>query len=232
VERTAGPVVVENSVFFLRLVQRTVHLLTVHSAAGRLYEVDTRLRPSGKGGLLAQSMAGFEQYERTDAWTWEHQALLRARAVAGPAALRGRFEALRIDLLRHAVRRDTLREEVRNMRERMRAELSNASAGNFDLKQDRGGIADIEFLAHYWTLDGAARYAELVAYPDVIRQLESLASIDLVPQATVDVLTGAYRSYRQRIHHLSLEQGGSVVPEAEFATERATVRSIWQATMD
>ena len=226
-----GPAVVENSVFFLRLVQRVVHLLTMHSAAGRLYEVDTRLRPSGKGGLLAQSIAGFEQYQHGEAWTWEHQALLRARAVAGPPVLRAQFEALRVELLRHAVRRDTLREEVRGMRERMRVELSRSRVGDFDLKQDRGGIADIEFLAQYWTLDGSARYAELVTYPDLIRQLEGLASIDLVPQSTVDQLTGAYRAYRQRIHHLSLEQGGAVVPAAEFATERAAVSAVWHATM-
>jgi glutamate-ammonia-ligase adenylyltransferase len=231
VERTTGPAVVENSVFFLRLVQRLVHLLTVHSAAGRLYEVDTRLRPSGKGGLLAQGIAGFEQYQRCDAWTWEHQALLRARAVAGPRALRDRFEALRVELLQHAVRRDSLREEVRAMRVRMRDELSRTSAGSVDLKQDPGGITDIEFLAQYWTLKWSDRYAELVMFPDVIRQLESLASVDLVPQATVDVLTAAYRAYRQRIHHLSLEDGGSVVSGTEFADQRAQVGAIWQATM-
>ena len=232
VERTNGPVAVENSVFFLRLVQRTVHLLTVHSAAGRLYEVDTRLRPSGKGGLLAQSIAGFEQYQRADAWTWEHQALLRARAVAGPPVLRERFATVRVDLLRSAVRRDTLRAEVRAMRERMRAELVRTSDREFDLKQDHGGIADIEFLAQYWTLKWSERFAELVMFPDVIRQLESLASGDLVPQATVDVLTGAYRAYRQRIHHLSLESGGSLVPSTEFTAERAAVSGIWQATVE
>jgi [glutamine synthetase] adenylyltransferase / [glutamine synthetase]-adenylyl-L-tyrosine phosphorylase len=231
-ERTSGPVVVENSVFFLRLVQRMVHLLTMHSAAGRLYEVDTRLRPSGKGGLLAQSIAGFGQYQRADAWTWEHQALLRARAVAGPPALRERFETLRVELLRSAIRRDTLRADVREMRGRMRAELSKGSETGFDLKQDPGGIADIEFLAQYWTLSWSERYPELVTFPDVIRQLESLASVDLVPQATVDVLTGAYRAYRQRVHHLSLESGGGVVPAGEFAAERAAVSEIWRTAME
>jgi len=226
-QRTDGPKVVENGVFFLRLVQRLVHVLTVHSAAGRLYEVDTRLRPSGKGGLLVQGLAGFGEYQRREAWTWEHQALLRARVVAGQPALRERFEALRRDLLRYAVRRDTLREDVRGMRERMRAELSRAGPGEFDLKQDAGGITDIEFLAQYWTLLWAERYPDLVTYSDNIRQLESLASADLVPQATVDVLTGAYRAYRQRLHHLSLEAAGNVVPAAEFAAERAAVTAVW-----
>jgi glutamate-ammonia-ligase adenylyltransferase len=232
IQRTDGPKVVENSVFFLRLVQRLVHVLTVHSAAGRLYEVDTRLRPSGKGGLLVQSLEGFDAYQRQEAWTWEHQALLRARAVAGRPELCERFEALRRELLRHAVRRDTLREDVRSMRERMRAELARAAPGQFDLKRDAGGITDIEFLAQYWTLLWAERHAELVTYSDNIRQLESLASIDLVPQATVDVLTGAYRAYRQRLHHLALEGAGNAVPESEFAAERAAVTAIWNAAFE
>jgi glutamate-ammonia-ligase adenylyltransferase len=229
VQRTAGPKAVDNGVFFMRLVQRLVHLLTVHSAAGRLYEVDTRLRPSGKGGLLVQGLAGFGEYQRSEAWTWEHQALLRARVVAGSLALRERFESLRRDLLRYAVRRDTLRADVRAMRERMRTELAHAGADQFDLKRDAGGITDIEFLAQYWTLLWAERYPELVTYSDNIRQLESLASADLVPQATVDVLTGAYRNYRQRLHHLSLEAEASLVPATGFTTERAAVTAIWEA---
>jgi glutamate-ammonia-ligase adenylyltransferase len=232
VQHTGGPQVVENSVFYLRLVQRVVHLLTVHSAAGRLYEVDTRLRPSGKGGLLAQGIDGFAAYQRGEAWTWEHQALLRSRAVAGTTpALRARYETLRCDLLRAVVRRDTLREDVRAMRERMRSELSKSKQGEFDLKQDPGGITDIEFLAQYWALRWADRYPELVTYSDNIRQLESLASIDLVPQSTVDVLTGAYRAYRQRLHHLSLDGESSIAPAAEFAAVRAEVTAIWRRAM-
>jgi glutamate-ammonia-ligase adenylyltransferase len=231
IQRTAGPQVVENGVFFLRLVQRLVHLLTVHSAAGRLYEVDTRLRPSGKGGLLVQSVEGFADYQRAEAWTWEHQALLRSRAVAGPRTLRARYESLRVDLLRTTVRRDTLRDDVRAMRERMRAELSRSKPGEFDLKQDAGGITDVEFLAQYWALLWADQRPELVTYSDNIRQLESLASIGLVPQDTVDVLTGAYRAYRQRLHHLSLEGERSVAPAAEFEGIRAAVSRIWHETM-
>jgi glutamate-ammonia-ligase adenylyltransferase len=231
VQRTAGPQAVDNGVFYLRFVQRLVHLLTVHSAGGRLYEVDTRLRPSGKGGLLVQSIEGFAAYQREEAWTWEHQALLRSRAVAGTPALRERYEVLRVELLRATVRRATLREDVRAMRERMRAELSHSKPGEFDLKQDAGGITDVEFLAQYWSLLWAGRHAELVMYSDNIRQLESLASIGLVPQATVDVLTGAYRTYRQRLHHLSLEGGGNVAPADEFVAPRAAVSAVWRETM-
>ena len=136
VQETSGPKVIDNAVFFLRLGQKAVHFLTVHTAFGRLYEVDMRLRPSGKGGLLMTNIDAFVDYQRKEAWTWEHQALLHSRAVAGSATLRAAFEAARVELLRGSVRRATLREEVRQMRERMRRELSRAAAGEFDLKQD------------------------------------------------------------------------------------------------
>ena len=128
-QRTTGPQPIENSVFFQRLGQRLVHLLTVHTSSGRLYEVDTRLRPGGNRGLLVQSLAAFRDYEFEEAWTWEHQSLLRARAIAGTEALCAQFESARIEVLRNAVKREGLRGEVRKMRERMRENLSKAKAG-------------------------------------------------------------------------------------------------------
>ncbi len=225
---------VDNQVFFVRFAQRALHLLTMHSAAGRLYEVDVRLRPSGKGGMLITRIGAFVEYQEKEAWTWEHQALLHARAVAGDAALRAQFEAVRLEILKSHVRRDTLRAEVRDMRLRMRKELSRAKpgSGDFDIKQDAGGTADIEFLAQYWALLHAGTHPPVVMFADTIRQLESVASADLVPQATVDVLVDAYRKYRERAHHLSLEQAEPIVPAAEFAATRATVTAIWNATME
>jgi len=122
---------------------------------------------------------------------------------------------------------------VRDMRLRMRKELSRArpGSGKFDIKQDPGGTADIEFLAQYWALLHAATHPPVIHYADTIRQLESVASADLVPQATVDVLTDAYRKYRERSHHLSLESAEPVVPGEEFRETRAAVTTIWNATM-
>jgi len=207
-----------------------VHILTVHSAAGRLYEVDVRLRPSGKGGMLITRIEAFEEYQRQEAWTWEHQALLHARAVAGSTPLRAEFEAVRSRVLTEAVRRDSLREEVRSMRERMRRELSKAREGEFDLKQGAGGIADIEFLAQYWTLREAAKQPIVLMFSDTIRQLETLASGDLVPQHTVDQLTSAYRAYRARSHHRSLREEGIVIADSEFVAEREGVCRIGAET--
>lgn len=228
---TSGARPIENPLFFVRLAQRLVHLLTMHSAAGRLYEVDVRLRPSGKGGLLVTQIDAFTEYQRSEAWTWEHQALLHARAVAGAPALCAEFERARLEVLRYAVRRDSLRDEVRSMRERMRRELSKAGNGRLDLKQDAGGIADIEFLAQYWALKWARDYPPVAMFSDTIRQLESVASADLVPQATVDVLTAAYRAYRTRMHHLSLAGEAGSIPADEFAAERAAVTAIWDEVM-
>jgi glutamate-ammonia-ligase adenylyltransferase len=231
-QETGSPVPVDNQIFFLRFAQRLIHLLTMHSVAGRLYEVDVRLRPSGKGGMLVTSIDAFRRYQFEEAWTWEHQALLHARAVAGDQKLMEQVEAVRIDVLQNAVRRDDLRAQVAQMRERMRRELSAAKAGQFDLKQDRGGVADIEFLAQYWALRWARQYPPLVHYSDTIRQLESVASADLVPQHTVDVLVRTYQLYRQTAHRRSLEGQEGVVENMQFQAERAEVASIWREAME
>jgi glutamate-ammonia-ligase adenylyltransferase len=203
----------------------------MHSGAGRLYEVDMRLRPSGKGGMLMTSIEAFAEYQRREAWTWEHQALLHARSVAGAAALRERFEVLRLDVLAANVRRETLRADVRHMRNRMRNELSRAKAGEFDLKQDPGGIADIEFLAQYWALTWAGQYPPVALFSDTIRQLESVASADLVPQSRIDTLGSAYRDYRTCLHHRALEGKGAIIGAGEFLSQRATIVEIWDEVM-
>jgi [glutamine synthetase] adenylyltransferase / [glutamine synthetase]-adenylyl-L-tyrosine phosphorylase len=241
-QETSGPRPIDNQLFFVRLAQRIMHLLTMHSAAGRLYEVDVRLRPSGKGGLLVTSIDAFAEYQRHEAWTWEHQALLHARAVAGAARLRSDFESIRLEVLSNHVRRDTLQTEVRSMRERMRKELSKGNkpdgatppgspGGRFDIKQDAGGVADIEFLAQYWALRWAKEYPPVALFSDTIRQLESVASANLVPQSTVDVLTGAYRIFRSRTHHLSLEGAEPILPATAFVAERAAVTRVWSEAM-
>jgi len=230
-QETDGGRGLDNQVFFLRFAQRMVHLLTVHSRAGRLYEVDMRLRPSGKAGLLITSIDAFGDYQRHEAWTWEHQALLHARAVAGAPLLMQQFELLRARVLAQSVRGASLRADVRHMRNRQRRELSRAGAGEFDLKQDAGGIGDIEFLAQYWALNWARDYPPVAFYADTIRQLESVASADLVPQAQVDALTRIYRAYRTRLHHRALDGRGAVLPAGEFVSERAAVSAAWNQVM-
>ena len=231
IQQTKAARPLDNGVFFLRLGQRIVHLLTMHSAAGRLYEVDMRLRPNGKGGFLMTGIEAFERYQRQDAWTWEHQALLRARPAAGDESLCNAFAAARRRILSTAVHRDTLRGDVAEMRLRMQRELSKAGAGQFDIKQDAGGIADIEFLVQYWVLAAAHEHPDLLTYTDNIRQLEGLAAAGVVDAATAQWLTDAYIGYRTVLHHLSLEgQGERVVEAAPYASPRARVVEIWRKT--
>ncbi len=225
---TDGESPLDNSVFFARLVRRLIHKLTVTTTSGRLYEIDTRLRPSGQSGLMVTSLKSFERYQREDAWTWEHQALLRSRSVAGSPAVREQFEVLRRRVLADFVRHERLRDDVVQMRARMRAELGAGTDELFDLKQDRGGITDIEFLVQYLVLKHASGNAPLTEFPDNIRQLDALVHANLLEASAAERLADSYRDYRGRLHRLSLTGETGLVPMADVADQSAGVITIWQ----
>jgi glutamate-ammonia-ligase adenylyltransferase len=176
---------------------------------------------------MVSSLENFRHYQRHDAWIWEHQALLRSRSVAGSPTLRAAFESERRDVLVHHVDRPRLAEEVPKMRRRMRKELSKGTPDGFDLKQDPGGLADIEFLVDYWVLANAHEHAELVAYPDNVRQLEALEHAHLLEADRRQFLTDAYLALRRRIHELALAEGSRVVGDDELRALRGRVVSIW-----
>jgi glutamate-ammonia-ligase adenylyltransferase len=227
-QHTDGDKSVDNTVFFMRLAQRIIHILTMSTTTGALYEVDTRLRPNGKSGLLVTSLAGFDQYQRTEAWTWEHQALLRSRPVAGDAPLLAAFEKVRRSVLAENIHRDTLQADVVEMRQKMRTELNKGSDDLFDLKQDLGGVADIEFMVQFLVLKEACHEPDLTYWPDNIRQLEALASAKLLSDADAELLAGAYREFRSHIHRLALAGQPRLVPRNEVAELAGKVRAIWQ----
>ncbi len=228
-QQTDGEQPLDNAVFFSRLTRRIISILTMHTTSGKLYDVDIRLRPSGASGLLVSSLTALDLYERQDAWTWEHQALLRSRAVAGDPGVKAAFEKLRVRALTCYVRREKLATEVVEMRQRMRAELSKGTAELLDVKQDPGGITDIEFLVQYLVLREAHRFPDLVRWSDNIRQLEALAAHAILVPADAEQLADAYRSYRQRLHHLNLAGAPGLLPKAETAALTATVLRHWRA---
>lgn len=228
-QQTDGAQPLENSVFFGRLARRVISILTMPTPSGRLYEVDIRLRPSGRSGLLVSSLSAFERYEYEDAWTWEHQALLRSRAVAGSKAVCTAFEALRLRVLTDHVRLDTLREDVSSMRRKMREELPGAPAGQFDIKQDPGGITDLEFIVQYLVLAHAHRHPELVRWSDNIRQLEALAAHGLLEPTVAGRLADIYQAWRSRLHLLNLAGAPGCVDAGEMAAERAEVIALWDS---
>ena len=219
--------------FFLRLGQRIVHLLTMHSAAGRLYEVDMRLRPNGKGGFLMTGIEAFERYQRQDAWTWEHQALLRARPVAGDANLCAAFEAARRRILCTAVRRDTLRNDVRRCGCACSANCPRPARDNSTSSRMRAASPTSSFWCNTGCWRRRRRIPDLLTYTDNIRQLEGLAAAGVLAAATAQWLTEAYIGYRTVLHHLSLEaQGERVVEAAPYAATRARVIEIWRDTFE
>lgn len=228
-QQTDGVQSLDNTVFFARLTRRIISILTMHTTSGKLYEVDIRLRPSGQSGLLVSSLTAFDHYQQHDAWTWEHQALLRSRAVAGDAGVKAAFEQLRVRALTTYVRREKLATEVADMRQRMRDELSRGTTDLLDVKQDPGGIADIEFLVQYLVLREASRYPDLIRWSDNIRQLEALGAHAILSPADAEELANTYRTYRQRLHHLSLAGAPGLLPRAETAAQVATVVRHWQA---
>lgn len=229
--RTDGSKPLDNAVFFARLGQRIIHVLNTLTPAGVLYEVDMRLRPSGNSGLLVTSLDAFAEYQRHAAWTWEHQALVRARPVAGDAALGERFAAVRREVLGRARDPQTLQREVREMRERMRQELGQRDAARFDLKQGAGGIADIEFMVQYLVLRFAHGYPDLLVWSDNIRLLETLGAAGLLARETAAFLAEAYRIYRKRVHALTLQEQPAMVAADEFAELRARVSALWGEVM-
>lgn len=224
---TDGDKTLDNAVFFSRLVRRLVHFLTTQTSSGQLYEIDTRLRPDGKSGLLVTSIEAFERYQEENAWTWEHQALLRARAVAGSDTIAREFERIRTETLALRVHRDDLRRDVIDMRLKMRSSLNRSDNETFDLKQGNGGIGDIEFLVQYLVLREAQANPEVMVYSDNIRQLDALVAANIVDQPTGDRLQDIYRDYRLYVHRRVLDGRKALSGADRFGDERAFVADAW-----
>ena len=207
---------IDNAQFYNRLGQRVIHLLTSHTRAGRVYDIDTRLRASGSAGILVQHVEAFGDYQLGEAWTWEHQALIKARPVSGDEAIAARFRAIRTRVLARRRPGPGLQREVAEMRERMRGERHRPEPGVFDLKQDPGGIIDIEFLVQYLTLRHARRCPELVQWTDTVRLIQTLIGSAVLNEYTAHVLKHAYLIYRAAAHQLSLQEKPARVPADKF----------------
>ncbi len=209
-----GPL--DNAQFYSRLGQRIIHFLTTMTRTGKLYDIDMRLRPSGSSGILVSPMEGFEDYLIKQAWTWEHQALIKARPVSGDAGAGEEFLSIRKRIL-CIHREDTpLKDEVVAMREKMRKEHAARSFGFFDLKQDPGGVIDIEFMVQFLILLHAGLRPELTQWTDVVRQLNTLALTGIIQDRTAHILKQAYLVFRYCIHRLALEEKPALLEGERF----------------
>jgi glutamate-ammonia-ligase adenylyltransferase len=227
---TDGGRPIDNAVFYTRLGQRIIHILDTRTALGQLYEVDMRLRPSGESGMLVTSFKGFKDYQLNSAWTWEHQALVRGRFIAGDTELGQDFAAFREEVLSLPRDEAKLREEVIDMRKKMRDHLLPAEtvkSGNFHLKHGLGGIVDIEFMVQYAVLAWSHRVPGLAFWSDNVRILETLQEAGLFTAAESTALTDAYIAYRSAAHQLSLQQQPGEVEPGRFESERAAVTAKW-----
>jgi glutamate-ammonia-ligase adenylyltransferase len=212
---------------YARLAQRIRSWMSSRTSAGILFETDLRLRPNGESGLVACSLATFRKYQFESAWIWEHQALTRARFVAGDPALGEEFERIREDILRQPRDRQALRLEVINMRDKMSA----AHAGKsplFDLKHDPGGLVDVEFLVQYLVLGHAHEYPELTHNLGNIALLGIAAKLGLIPADLAAACADSYRELRQRQHRQRLNDQPSRIPPSDAASLREPVRALWR----
>ncbi|WP_179342049.1 bifunctional [glutamate--ammonia ligase]-adenylyl-L-tyrosine phosphorylase/[glutamate--ammonia-ligase] adenylyltransferase, partial [Escherichia coli] len=225
---TDGEREIDGRQFYLRLAQRIMHLFSTRTSSGILYEVDARLRPSGAAGMLVTSAEAFADYQKNEAWTWEHQALVRARVVYGDPQLTAHFDAVRREIMTLPREGKTLQTEVREMREKMRAHLGNKHRDRFDIKADEGGITDIEFITQYLVLRYAHEKPKLTRWSDNVRILELLAQNDIMEEQEAMALTRAYTTLRDELHHLALQELPGHVSEDCFTAERELVRASWQ----
>ena len=213
---------------YARLAQRINTWIASATSAGVLYETDLRLRPNGAAGLLVSQIEAFREYQSEKAWVWEHQALTRARFVAGDAGIGGSFEHIRIEVLCRPRDLATLASEILSMRDKMRDAHPNAS-GLFDLKHDRGGIVDVEFVVQYLVLGHAHRHVRLTGNIGNLALLKLAAGLGLIPEDLASGAHAAYREFRQRQHAMRLQgERYARIEPAVVAEHAQAVLQLWE----
>ncbi|MWQ27377.1 bifunctional [glutamate--ammonia ligase]-adenylyl-L-tyrosine phosphorylase/[glutamate--ammonia-ligase] adenylyltransferase [Glaesserella parasuis] len=227
-ETVGGKKSISSHQFYLKLAQKINGIFNLNTSAGVLYEVDMRLRPSGEAGLLVSTFNAYNHYQKHEAWTWESQALVRTRAVYGTAELRQKFEQIRRETLSQERSSGQLREDIRNMREKMYHHLSKTTAGQFHLKTDQGGITDIEFIAQYLVLNYTHQYPQMADWSDNVRIFDSAVACGILTADEGERLKGCYTGLRDQVHRLNLLNKESIVDASEFIDERQYVATCWQ----
>ncbi len=226
-QMTRGPSPIDSTLFYTRIGQRMIHILTTPTPAGVLYPVDMRLRPNGESGLLVSSLQGFFDYQMCQAWTWEHQALVKARAICGDKLLCKRFGQMRKKLL--CIRRDeaVLKDAVCDMRTRILNQHTSNKNDTFDIKRHEGGLVDIEFITQFIVLSKAYRLPQLTRHTgtlDILRVSEELGALT---KEDARILIRAYRMYLKRINQLALDLQPAKVQLSELKDLCLQVRHVW-----
>jgi len=226
--RSDGARPLDGAQWYQRLAQRIVHWLGALTRGGKLYEIDTRLRPDGAKGLLVTSVDAFAGYQNERAWTWEHQALVRARGIAGDAALHAQVDALRETILRRPRDGAAVRTEVAAMRSRWRQERDRSDAARLDLKQGAGTLLDIEFLSQGLVLSHAATAATVQAIPSSTQALLTwLVDAGALAANDAGLLERAHALFLSRALACTLDGRPRLAPrEAELDDAAAQVLAV------
>ena len=224
---TNGSKAISATQFYGRLGQKIRHILDTNMLSGKLYEVDMRLRPSGDSGLLVTAINAYEDYLKNKAWTWELQALIRGRFIAGDPALKQQFEAIRQSILCLPRDKNSLKKEVCLMRNKMRDALNPKDTKLIDLKHGVGGIVDIEFIVQFLVLAYASENKDLSRFTDNINLLNVLKQSGYLSSDNADILKKAYCQYRDYGHQQALQGNKAMIKPDEFVETRRQVENIW-----
>ena len=224
---SGGDKVVSASQFYTKFAQRIMHIFNTRMNSGILYELDMRLRPSGNSGLLVIHINTFGQYQQTDAWTWEHQALVRARLVYGNESIANKFKQIREQVLCHKRERTALQADVSKMREKMREHLDKSNSEHIDIKQGYGGLVDIEFLAQYLVLLHSSENVILTDRCDTLGVFHILAKLNILSETSHQLLTHSYQQLRQFGHKATL-QNEALIIDKSLLVENKQVIALWQ----
>lgn len=221
-----GDKVVAASQFYMKLAQRIMHIFNTRMNSGILYELDMRLRPSGNSGVLVIHINTFGQYQQQDAWTWEHQALVRARLVYGNKVIAKEFKVIREEVLSKKRDLTLLKSEVREMREKMRSHLDKSEGDLVDIKQGEGGLVDIEFLAQYLVLANSCEYVSLMEHCNTVSIFKALVQLDILSDVEQKTLVNTYQQLRDYGHKATL-QNESLLVDKSLLTQQKQIMQLW-----
>lgn len=227
---TDGPRSIAANVYFARMAQRFIHYLTTQTAAGRLYEIDIRLRPNGNAGMLVSTLTAFEKYQQQEAWTWEQQALIKARMISGEADIRLQFDRLRTQLLTRKNDIETLKTSVLDMRDKIHQEKL-VPTGHYHLKNSPGGLLDMDFTCQFLVLALAHDHPELSQSQNLTGLLAALEKTSVISTETAQQLASALNQLSTEIHRLNLQENSLAIPQPcsqAFQEAKTSIQSFFQ----
>ena len=222
---------IHNDIFFTRLVQRVIHILTTVTSSGKVFDTDLRLRPHGESGPVVSSLSAYEKYLLNEAWLWEHQALVRARAVTSSQNLYDEFVGIRKKVLCQTRDVKDVQASVIEMRNKMLDSDENNTDTKFNIKKGEGGVIDIEFMVQFMVLGYSAKFPEICEYTDNVRIFEACSEVGLLTNESAADLKGIYLKYRRHLHQLNLKLLSDTVEADLFVEERRVVQNHWSSLL-